>query len=172
MANLALICGRKGCGKSTLLRAIVNYHLSAHTDNRFVVVDSTAEWITKERQQVIPANEMEDIEEAAQYALDMAPCTLVVDEIDRFAPNHMGGLQAGTALHRVVHYGRHENVALLCAARRSANVHIDIRALADAIFFFRHIEPNDLSWIGQVCGVRWAEAVRRLPPRQFLRYEV
>jgi hypothetical protein len=171
VSNLVLVAGRKGCGKSTLLRVLVRYHLETHPDVRFVVWDRTAEWVSQDRVEVLPANECEG-EEAAEYALSRSPCTLVMDEVDLVAPNHLGGLKAGTAMHAIVHYGRHEQVAMLCAARRSANVHIDVRALADVIFFFRHIEPNDLGWIGDVCGVSWAEAVRRLPPKQFLRYEV
>lgn len=142
---------------------------------RFVVWDMNNEWCSSERVEVLKATDYTG-EEAAQYALDRAPCTLVMDEVDAVAPNHRGGLQEGTAMHSIVHYGRHygngRGVAMLCAARRSGSVHIDIRALADVIFYFRHIEPNDLHWIADVSGERWADAVRALPPRQFLRCEL
>ncbi len=169
-SNLVLIAGRKRSGKSTLLRTLVNYHLDRHDDVRFVVWDRTVEWVPRDRVTVLPANQFTG-EQAARYALDNAPCTLVVDEIDLIAPSP-AGLKAGSALHAIVHYGRHENVALLCAARRSANVHIDIRALADTIFFFRHTEPADLDWIDRLCGQEWAENVRSIPPFQFLRLDL
>ena len=106
---------------------------------------------------------------AARFALENAPAVLVMDEIDRAAPNSPSGLPAGSPLHRVVQYGRHENVALWCAARRSVRVHTDIRALADVIFLFKHTEPRDLQWIAEVCGDEVAGQVQRLDRRQFIR---
>lgn len=168
--NLAFVAGKKRSGKSTLLRTLVNYHLDTHPDVRLVVWDRTVEWVARERVTVLPANLFTG-DQAAQYALDNAPCTLVVDEVDLLAPAH-GGLRAGSPLHAIVHYGRHENVALLCAARRSANVHIDVRALADVIFFFRHTEPADLEWIRRLGGEELSDHVRALAPFEFMRYEL
>lgn len=170
MANTVLIAGRKRSGKSTLLRTLVNYTLDVHPDRRFVVWDRTVEWVKRDRVIVLPANECSG-EEAAQYALDLSDCTLVLDEVDLVAPAP-AGLRSGSALHAIVHYGRHENVGLLCAARRSANVHIDVRALADVIYFFHHSEPNDLDWISRLGGDELAERVRAIPPHQFLRVDL
>jgi energy-coupling factor transporter ATP-binding protein EcfA2 len=174
VANLVFVAGRKGCGKSTLLRTLVNYNLEAHPNTRYVVWDSTNEWTARDRVEVHKAHEISG-EEAAARAIELAPATLVMDEIDRVAPAPHG-LEPGSALHSIVHYGRHHGngrgVALLCAARRSGRVHLDVRALADVIYYFRHREPRDLHWIQEISGERWADAVQRLPPHQFLRCDL
>lgn len=177
--TLVYAAGRKGCGKSHLLQSIVLSHLREYPGSRFVVWDTTGEWSemdwTRGRLEVLTAIEW-SCEQAAEYAIEVAEsfggCVLVVDEIDRVVPNHAGGLKADTALHAVVHYGRHHNTALLCAARRPRSVHTDIPALADVLFLFRMTNARDLKWIADLAGPHHAAVVQQLPPHDFVRIDL
>jgi energy-coupling factor transporter ATP-binding protein EcfA2 len=166
--NLVYVAGRKGCGKSTLLRALVQHGIESKPGALFVILDSTREWQPGPGKIVLPSNRYSG-QQAAQYALNLRNCVLVIDEVDRVAPNTTGSLVAGDPLHTVIQYGRHEDVALWCAARRSVRVHTDIRALADVIYLFKHTEPRDLAWIADVCGQEVAAAVPLLERRKFIR---
>lgn len=174
------MAGRKGTGKSHLLQSIVLQHARTFPGSRWVVWDTTREWAEPEwargRIEVFGADEWPDVEEVAEHALgvaeDLGGCVLVVDEVDRVAPNHGGGLREGTALHRIVHYGRHHDAALVCASRRSARVHADIPSLADTAFLFRHTGHLDLAWIQRFFGPEAAEAVSNLQPREWLRIDL
>lgn len=173
--TLALIVGRKRCGKSTLLRKIVLEHISQHRDMRFHVWDSTREWsrprsVRPDQLTIYPSTEF-SVEDVAHAAVLDAPAVLVVDEIDRVAPNHGGGLVAGTWLHAIVHYGRHLQTGLLAATRRQGRVHADLPALADVLFLFHLSHPRDLLAVADTCGPEWADEVQRLKPREWLRYE-
>lgn len=165
--NLIFASGKKGFGKSTLLRALIA-HNARKPGALFVVWDSTREY-QESRSVVVLRPPKYSARDAAEYALSRKPCVLVMDEVDRAAPNHKGGLREGTPLHTIVHYGRHEDVALWCAARRSANVHIDIRALADIMFLFRHSEPRDIEWIEKLCGNEVATRIKSLPRGRHIR---
>lgn len=165
--NLVYIAGRKGCGKTTLLHSLVEFN-RPKAGSLFIVYDSTREWTKAQGKIVLPANRWTP-QEAAQFALKNAPCVLVMDEVDRACPNSPAGLPPGSPLHSVIQYGRHEDVALWCAARRSVRVHTDVRALADVIYLFKHTEPRDLQWIGEVCGAEVAAQVPRLERRKFIR---
>jgi ABC-type oligopeptide transport system ATPase subunit len=165
--NLVYIAGRKGCGKTTLLHSLVEHNRSK-PGSLFIIWDSTREWVAAPGKIVLPSNQW-SAQQAAQFALENAPAVLVMDEIDRAAPNSAGGLPPGSPLHRVIQYGRHEDVALWCAARRSVRVHTDVRALADVIFLFKHTEPRDLTWIADVCGDEVAAKVPHLERREWIR---
>lgn len=171
-SNLVAVFGRKGQGKSSLANRIVEEHRHEDRSLHFVVHDSTKEWVPRPRLDVCLSKDW-DVEETAQYAIDHPnKVVLVVDEIDKYCPNHAGGLKPGSNLHLIVNEGRHLGVALLCAARRVARVHTDIGYLADTIFFLRHTGPNDLGWIAEVCGDDVAEATACLPDHHWLRHEL
>jgi ABC-type cobalamin/Fe3+-siderophores transport system ATPase subunit len=166
--NLVYVAGRKGCGKTTLLHALVQHGIDTKSGALFICWDSTREWQAGPGKIVLPSNQYSP-QQAAQFALDHAPAVLVMDEVDRAVPNVTNALPADTPLHRVIQYGRHEDVALWCAARRSVRVHTDIRALADVIYLFKHTEPRDLQWISEVCGNEVAAQVPQLERRKFIR---
>lgn len=170
--TLVYVAGRKGMGKSTFMRACV---IALACDGwRFVVWDTTREWTATPRG--LPAAQLDalrrnvrvlpsvrhSVEDAAAYAVASAPATLVVDEVDRVAPNHAGGLREGTQLHAIVNYGRHLGVALFAASRRPARVHSEIPSLADKIVLFQLTSPRDLDWVRDATDDETAEDVRQL----------
>lgn len=165
--NLVYIAGRKGCGKTTLLHSLVEYNRHKN-GSLFIIRDSTREWVPGPGKVVLPANKWSG-QEFAEFCLRNAPCVAVCDEVDRIAPNMTNAIPADSPLHQIIQYGRHEEVALWCAARRSVRVHTDIRALADVIYLFKHTEPRDLAWIAEVCGSEVAAAVPRLERRKWIR---
>jgi hypothetical protein len=176
--TLIYVAGRKGRGKSTFLRATV-IDMAANDLARFAVLDTTREWtaheLSKWTKHLAPAQRKNlaknlrvcpgpswPLEAFCDYVRASAPCVAVVDEIDLFAPNHAGGLQAGSGLHGFVNYGRHWNVGLLCASRRPARVHADIPALADRVVLFQLSSPRDLAWCEELGGESLARDVRTL----------
>lgn len=167
------VAGPKGSGKTTLLHSLVDANRlgSSGLPRRFVVWDSMKEWQSSDNVIVLPATHYSG-EEACELAIELSPCTFVCDEIDLVCPNRTGGLPYGSAMSDVVQYGRHYGVALLAAARRSARVHIDVRSQADTFFLFRHHEPRDLAWIGDLCGVAVRDQVACLPDHHFVKHEV
>lgn len=168
MDTLVYVEGRKGEGKSTLLRAIVLAH--AREGYQFVVLDSTREWAEAEGVEVLDALQF-SIEDAAARAIERK-CTLVVDEIDRWL-NKRTNLDAETTpfplVRSIIHYGRHLEAALLCAARRPASVHNDVLELADEAFLLYHSGVASCEWIRRLLGSEVEERVRSLRPGQFTR---
>lgn len=170
--TLVYVAGRKGQGKSTFMRATVI--ADCQRGYRHVAWDTTREWARAVAKLpadvaravarflvVLPATHY-TAEEAAQVAIDGAPAILVVDEIDRVAPNHAGGMVAGTNLHAIVNYGRHLNAGLFCASRRPARVHSEIPSLADRVVLFQLTAPRDLAWVEDLGGPELARDVRAL----------
>jgi len=66
--------------------------------------------------------------------------TVVVDEIDKFC----SVWAINPILDRMIRYGRRDGVNFLFAARRTSEVHPQIRAQADAIISLRQDMPNDV----------------------------
>lgn len=168
--TLIYVGGRKGCGKSTLLRSIAIQH--AREGCHFYVWDSTREWSGLDYPRIhVRSALVYDVEEVAAEAIDRR-ATLVVDEIDRVAPPTGGLMRRGTNLHSIVHYGRHLETALLCAARRPAGVHKDIIELANTLFLVQHSGVNDCKYVRDSLGPETEQAVRALEPGQFLRRDL
>lgn len=178
--TLVLAFGRKGSGKSTLLRALALRALRSG-DRRVVIWDNTREWSDPpeaseeelERWIVLDSASW-TAEQAARRALELAPAVLVLDEVDRVLPNAlgMGWGDRLPNLYAVVHCGRHYKVALLAAARRLANVHQDVVALADVAYAFSTTLARDLERLEREYGPEVAAEVAALPPHQFVRYDL
>lgn len=144
--TLVYVAGRKRQGKSTFMRSVV---LDMALDGyRFVVWDSTNEW--RSRRNVLRLSSTEwSAEDAAHLALECAPCTLVVDEIDLVCRPAPGPVRPAV-FNSIVQCGRHYRTGLFCASRRPTKVHGDIPALADALVFFNLSAPSDRRWLGDL----------------------
>lgn len=174
--NLIVILGRKKSGKSTLARVLVSRALrSGH--HRFIVWDPTYEWLSRKNVEVFQPHNSTAFD-AAWRALEVGDVTLVVDEMDFVTPVTGQGFEPpnaktgdpGSPFHRIVNCGRHDRVALIALARRTARLNHDIPGLADVVFLFRHTEPGDVDYISRACGGSGvASAVTRLQPREWLR---
>lgn len=79
--------------------------------------------------------------EAARDARTVAPATLVVDEVDKFAPSR-GKMDPN--LNNLLQYGRHYRQDLVLAARRANDVSAKIRAQATAILSFHQSASTDV----------------------------
>lgn len=66
--------------------------------------------------------------------------TLVVDEVDKFCSS----FSIDETLDHVVRYGRRHGMNLICAARRTVEVHTQIRAQADCIISLFQDHPKDI----------------------------
>lgn len=141
--TLVYVAGRKKQGKSTFMRAHVI--AMAREGYRFVVWDSTGEWTSERGILRLPSTRFSAID-AAHVALESAPCTLVVDEIDRVCKPSPAQLKPDV-FNEIVQCGRHYRVGLFCASRRPTKVHSDIPGLADAFVFFALTSPGDKRWL-------------------------
>lgn len=141
--TLVYVAGRKEQGKSTFMRAHV-IALAAQ-GYRFVVWDSTNEWASQKGILRLSNTDVSAVE-AAHVALENAPCTLVVDEIDRVCKPSPAQLKPDV-FNEIVQCGRHYRTGLFCASRRPTKVHSDIPGLADAFVFFALTSPGDKRWL-------------------------
>lgn len=171
---IVFVAGKKRSGKTTLIKDLV-YTWARERRACFVVFDRNREFVTDLRGPglvIALGPDRTTLEGASRLARQLAPCTLVVPELDFWLGKH--GLSATKTpnTYAVVNAGRHEEVALLCDARRQSRIPSDLVAGADTIFFFRHTLPGDLDWIADLASDEWADAVRALPPQQFLRCDL
>jgi len=67
---------------------------------------------------------------------------------------------------RLVQYGRHNNVSLLCVARRVPEINIKLRAQITSAFSFYQSEPRDLSMLEQYGFDR--DEILNLPDHEYV----
>jgi hypothetical protein len=147
--HLALILARRGWGKTTLARRLA----SAWPKESVLVHDPMGQF-----------PEYELIDEHCEARLMPENSLVIADEIDLIAPAQ--GYQ-NDWIRPIVHYGRHYGIHLIGCARRPANVHRDLSALASAVYLGSITEPRDLEY----CVRAWGEkclAISSLEPHQFL----
>lgn len=166
--QLVLILGKRGTGKSTWARAL-RRRIEA-TGHPTVVRDPLGEYGPGTG----PVLRGTSSEEAARTARELARRTrrvvwLFLEEIDSDVGRQR--LDETSQLRHVIHYGRHMDVGLIAVARRPANVHPDLRNLADVVYIGRLTGDRDLAWVEEWQGKRLAEQVREAPVGRFLRVE-
>ena len=69
--------------------------------------------------------------------------TVILDEVDMLCTAG----QAHPALHRLIHYGRHQRVNLVATARRPQDMYRGLTSQADTIVAFRADELLDLEYL-------------------------
>lgn len=79
--------------------------------------------------------------EAARQSGRHAPASIVVDEVDKFAPSR-GKMDPN--LNNIIQYGRHYRQNLILAARRANDVDAKIRAQATAVVSFHQSSSTDV----------------------------
>lgn len=165
--------GKSGSGKTTALQSCVRGWAKSHPGNiTFLVWDHTGEWAREGPfslpEIIVFPSHSHTLEEVCALALETGACTVVADEIDHEVNSH-SGLVRGTAIHSVVNYGRHHDVALIWAARRLYDVPRGVTANTGTFFLFSTTEPRDIALLSNLVGSGVAETVKRLPPGRFVR---
>lgn len=89
---------------------------------------------------------------------------VVIDEVHNWASPHF----VPKWLKEALLTGRHQNMALITASQRPANVHKDILAQSHHIFCANIAESNDFDYLKNVIGATTAARLRTLPKFHFL----
>ncbi len=167
------IFGRRECGK-TELEIQLSYALAAK--GLVFVSDMVGNWPSGyhytldgyykaeriPRLVVFPTAEPEEVAEVAYHA---GNCTVIFDEADLICDAH--GWKSQEA-RNIIRRGRHYGISAILATQRPANIHSDVKALADKVAVFSLEHPNDLDAIEEWLGVDYREAVEQLPPHEFV----
>lgn len=75
----------------------------------------------------------------------LSDCSLIIDEVDRWSRPSW----TRPELRRLIHYGRHQRLDLLCTCRRPANIGADLRSQADRWIAFQVTEGLDLDYLAR-----------------------
>lgn len=173
--GLTLVLGGRGSGKTTLLQALVK-HGGARHGARFVIWDRLGHWLPSAypTARIVTRSTPEAI---SRLAIKLAPCTLVVDEIDLYAPSSRP-IPESSAVYEILHMGRQAcaygefrrpgPVALVGAARRPANVRTDLKDLADRVYLGRMTGRSNLAWVEDLAGREIAERLPSFRTGEFL----
>lgn len=144
--EIVLVLGRRGCGKTTL------------------AIQLAAGWPTANIHVHDPMGVMLAFREASDDSLNTPGNLLLLDEIDLLASAR--GYEYPW-VREAVHYGRHLGISIIGAARRPANIHRDLTALASTVYLGQMLEPRDLDY----CCKAWGEIclqAKTLPPFKFI----
>jgi len=134
-SEIVVVFGKRGVGKTTYLRHCIADAYKADVDV----------WAIDPKAQLL------DLVPDAWTLLDLdtvqdpGPGLLVIDEVDLVAGNG----QMHPRIRNWLHYSRHMGLTIVCCARRVANVHRDLTALADRAICFRTTEPRDLETLAK-----------------------
>ena len=94
------------------------------------------------------------------------PICVVVDEIHNFATPHF----IPKYLKESYLSGRHQNLGIIAASQRPANVHKDVLAQSTHLFCANFSEANDIKYFREKMGEH-AEKLRTLPQFEFLHFQ-
>ena len=103
---------------------------------------------------------------ACRVAYEVGNLTLVCEEVDFY----ITAAHAPRPFSRLVRYGRHRGVAMVCISRRPPDLWRNLTAQADRIFCFRTIEPRDIKYLSEFMGTDTAARLRDLKPLHFICY--
>ena len=178
-SDFIIVVGRKGQGKTVFTKYIVK-HL-----RKLIAIDPTWQlqmgYIVHFPERIIPAfqkfnivvyqpknMDKESYIEAFNNSLKFSNYTLVVDEVDEYAPS-TGIIIA--PFKEIVNRGRAQGIGLICNTRRPASMHKNIRSNADYVVCFQMHEQNDLKYMSEWLNVE-PETIKSLPPYHSILYDV
>ena len=141
-AWLMLVVGRRGYGKSYYATSV----LQTWTDGESWAVDPVC---GDPPSPDYPAHWATWWSPRTPETLPPAVSLVVVDEADRFLPQHQG--KRDSVLEDLVLRGRHRKISLLLATQRPALVGYDVRSQANRIVIFRLTADEDIKSIVSVC---------------------
>lgn len=91
----------------------------------------------------------------------------VVDEIDYFCTTH----SIPKEFDEIVKRGRHQELQLMVACRRPHEIPTIIRSQLSQLITFRHIEPRDLQYLGEIIHLE-EDQISRLEQFNFISWNV
>lgn len=161
-SDFIVIVGRKGQGKTTFTKFLVK-QLRSHV----IAIDPTwqlrmgyivhfPERITQAFQKFSlvvyqpKSMDKETYHQAFKECLKFSNYTLIVDEVDEFAPS------TGIIIKpfkEIVNRGRAQGIGLICNTRRPASMHKNIRSNADYVVCFQMHEEDDVKYMSKWMNV-------------------
>jgi hypothetical protein len=173
-----VILGKTGSGKSTLARSILDKF------SRIITLDPLGEYegniITSWRVLVDTLEPLydnwgnehfniscrfttdEDVEYLFRLMWELHDVLFVVEETEIY----LDPRKPNKAFSRLINYGRHRHISLLCVARRVPELSVQLRSQATSIITFRQSEPRDLQLL-ELYGFN-QEAVKTLGDYEYL----
>lgn len=165
--TVAFVYGQTGSGKTILARAVlcqlvhdkqarglVLDTVKEHVDLPLISVDNVRAWAESEHTRGTMARvwcDTEDHVDLLATQLEEAehpdgPVVLMVDEVSMWTnPNH-----STPGLSRIIRYGRHWQVDLVCVARRPAETSRELTSQRTVAYYVgRVVEPRDLMYVRQ-----------------------
>jgi len=181
-AEISVILGVRGAGKSTLLREL----LKKKSSKRVIVIDTLGEH-SKGRKVVTSPVELvkavkakrfniavkfDDADIGFDWACRVAYAAenlvLVVEEVDWYVKAGYAPVPFG----KLVRYGRHKSVEMICIARRPPDMWRNLTANADNLFMLRTTEPRDLKYIEEFIGKESSLQLKTLKDLEYLCYKM
>lgn len=175
--KVILILGTTGSGKSTLTRTLIQ------RSTRKITLDPLAEYsgtvfynfldlynYIKEKNLrdsgsmniVYRSTNEADNEMIFSLSRTMTNFLLVVEE----AEIYLDPRNLNEDFSWLINYGRHNNISLLCIARRVPEINIGFRAMMTSIISFRQVEPRDLGYLEDY-GIE-PDEVSTLPDHEYI----
>lgn len=112
------------------------------------------------------SDELEGFDWACRTAYAAGDLMFVVDEVDFY-------IKAGFApkpFSKLVRYGRHKGVAMMCISRRPPDLWRNLTANTDNIYSFFMHEPRDLKYLADFMGDENAQKLKTLGKLEYMHY--
>ena len=167
MRDVLIIVGQSGSGKSHFTKNVIlpeyprkiTYDpMNEYEGQYFPQLDELIDHCLAHPVFSVRTDDFESFDLICETAYNIENCCLTVEEIQRVV---MPGQKPPPEFLDIVFRGRHKNVSLIAIAQRASSININIRSQFTRFISFRQSEPNDLSYIYDICGQR--EIVEQLP---------
>lgn len=176
--SVIVILGQTGSGKTYLTRKLINAAphpvVIADTMDQFhngIIFNSyhsLLSWLSSGKRNLMREYTLKVSNDAELNSLVWMVrqlgknCTLVLDEASLLCQNN----RINEDLDWIVKYGRHQNISIIANARRSVELHPNLRAMASCIVSFRQTEAIDIQTLRKTFS-----GADRLPTLQKERFE-
>lgn len=175
--EIYVVLGMPGHGKSTLSHHLMNLHDRVivldpkgeyagdvvHTFDSFreLLVPYLENWESEKFKIVCRYFRQDDVTKLFEVCNVLTQFLLVVEETEMY----LNPQKMDANFMDMIRGGRHGEISLLCVARRSMELNVDLRAAATCLFSFRQQEPHDLR-IAEAYGFN-AEILQKLQKYQY-----
>ena len=165
--DVICIFGKRGTGKSVLARKlaakipcyVVFDPLHEHASLGYTTKTINQDLLNKYKRLVFqPSNAEEEAKTFFEACNKLYNCMIIIDEADIVADTYT----INDSLLKIVRYGRHQGLGLICVCRRTQELNSKIIAQAHHIFSFRQSRPQDIDYLEKFLGSEYAEKLRNL----------